>query len=87
MKADTPNRNYGSKEGDSFTVSWLQPKNYALFEVPISKLRQSKLYLVYKYEWEVTRIVGPEGESPVSYVSFNLDPSAEFAKYYCGDAK
>lgn len=63
--AQTNARRMGPGWGDTSTVSFLPSGTSARFSVPKSYLKDSALFLEYKYEWEFTGTVADESYAPV----------------------
>ena len=74
--AQTHSRRLGPGWGDTSTVSFLPAGTSARFSVPKSYLKDSALFLEYKYEWELTGTVGDESYAPVHRVYLPIvDPN------------
>ncbi len=66
--AQTNARRMGPGWGDTGTISFLPASTSARFSVPKSYLKDSALFLEYKYEWEFTGTVADESYAPVHRV-------------------
>lgn len=81
--AQTHARRMGPSWGDIGTVSFLPPGTSALFSVPRSYLKDSALFLEYKYEWEFTGVVADESYAPVHRVYLAIVDPEDISSGVC----
>jgi len=82
--AQTHARRMGPSWGDTGTVSFLPAGTSAQFSVPKSYLKDSALFLDYKYEWEFTGTVGDESYAPVHRVYLAIVNTEDISSGACG---
>jgi hypothetical protein len=51
--------------GSVGTYTWLLPQNSATFRIPAKLLTEGKIFLDYKYDWEIKRLTEPNSTLPV----------------------
>jgi len=81
--AQTHARRMGPGWGDTGTVSFLPGGTSARFSVPKSYLKDSALFLEYKYEWELTGTVADESYAPVHRVYLTIVDPEEVSHGVC----
>jgi len=81
--AQTHARLMGPGWGDTGTVSFLPAGTSARFSVPKSYLKDSALFLEYKYEWEFTGTVADESYAPVHRVYLPIADPDDISSGIC----
>jgi len=83
LDSDHGNSELGWMWGDVSTPTWVPTDSYSIFEVPLKKIEKRKLFIEYKYEWELIGPLGQESHGPEHRVYLNLTGSADLTDYYC----